>query len=183
HLPSVDLDFVKHAEDEYHSIFNTGKSEEVDAARFRLVWALVHSTHRGHQSRGLELCRAKLREQAKDKEYRYFAAVACYNMGQYIDSRRELSSLLQVSRRGLTRCRFRLCFTASQSGFGWGTSRLPPGGVPAGLGGGRYCARGAYGGGDRGGTGGSGAGHLLRIWPEALKQGCRQGWRLNKAMN
>lgn len=35
HLPSVDLDFVKHAEDEYHSIFNTGKSEEVDAARFR----------------------------------------------------------------------------------------------------------------------------------------------------
>ncbi|GIL64459.1 hypothetical protein Vafri_18375 [Volvox africanus] len=95
HLPSVDLDFVKHAEDEYHSIFNTGKSEEVDAARFRLVWALVHSTHRGHQSRGLELCRAKLREQAKDKEYRYFAAVACYNMGQYIDARRELSSLLQ----------------------------------------------------------------------------------------
>ncbi|GIL64460.1 hypothetical protein Vafri_18375 [Volvox africanus] len=98
HLPSVDLDFVKHAEDEYHSIFNTGKSEEVDAARFRLVWALVHSTHRGHQSRGLELCRAKLREQAKDKEYRYFAAVACYNMGQYIDARRELSSLLQVWR-------------------------------------------------------------------------------------
>ncbi|EFJ40492.1 hypothetical protein VOLCADRAFT_108124 [Volvox carteri f. nagariensis] len=95
HLPSVDLDFVKHAEDEYHSIYQTGTSDEVDGARFRLVWALVHSTNRSHQSRGLELCRAKLREQAKDKEFRYFAAVASYNLGQYIEARRELSSLLQ----------------------------------------------------------------------------------------
>ncbi|GLC36733.1 hypothetical protein PLESTB_000788600 [Pleodorina starrii] len=95
HLPSVELDFVKHAEDEYHSIYQTGTTEEVDAARFRLVWALVHSTSRSHHARGLELCRAKLREQTKDKEYRYFAAVASYNMGQYIESRRELATLLQ----------------------------------------------------------------------------------------
>ncbi|KXZ44488.1 hypothetical protein GPECTOR_67g329 [Gonium pectorale] len=94
-LPSVDMDFVKHAEEEYHSIYQTGTSEEVDAARFRLVWALVHSASRSHQSRGLELCRTKLKEQQKDKEYRYFAAVAAYKLGHYIEARRELSSLLK----------------------------------------------------------------------------------------
>ncbi|GFR50117.1 hypothetical protein Agub_g12267, partial [Astrephomene gubernaculifera] len=96
HLPSVDLDFVKHAEDEYHSIYQTGKTDEVDAARFRLVWALVHSANRGHQSRGLDLCRAKLQgQQQQDKEYRYFAAVAAYNLGRYIEARRELATLLK----------------------------------------------------------------------------------------
>ncbi|KAG2487293.1 hypothetical protein HYH03_014133 [Edaphochlamys debaryana] len=95
HLPVVDLDSVKLAEDEYRSIYHSGSAEEVDSARFRLVWALVHSTTRLHQARGLELCRAKLKELPNDREFRYFAAVACYNLGHYIDARRELSALLK----------------------------------------------------------------------------------------
>ncbi|PNH11589.1 hypothetical protein TSOC_001557 [Tetrabaena socialis] len=97
HLPTVDLDFVKLAEGEYRAIFQTGSAEEVDSARFRLIWALVHSTRRDHHARGLELCRAKLtvleqqqkqqqqqKEQEKPdatngpnlREFRYFAAGA-----------------------------------------------------------------------------------------------------------
>eukprot|EP00198_Chlamydomonas_reinhardtii_P011259 XP_001700596.1 predicted protein [Chlamydomonas reinhardtii] len=98
HLPVVDLDLVEHADSEYRSIFQTGSAEEVEAARFRLIWALVHSSQHRHQTRGLELCRASLAaglQPPADREHRYLAAVACYKLGQYIEARRELARLLQ----------------------------------------------------------------------------------------
>ncbi|KAG2453270.1 hypothetical protein HYH02_002593 [Chlamydomonas schloesseri] len=97
HLPTVDLDLVEHADSEYRSIFQTGSAEEVEAARFRLIWALAHSSQHRHQARGLELCRTSLQglKPPGDREYRYLAAVAAYKMGQYIEARRELAKLLQ----------------------------------------------------------------------------------------
>lgn len=92
----MDLDFVAHAEEEYRSIYHSGKPEEVDSARFRLVWALVHSTSRKHQKRGYDIAQQKLQDDNKDaKEYRYFAAVACYNMGRYVEARKEVTTLLK----------------------------------------------------------------------------------------
>ncbi|KAG2428352.1 hypothetical protein HXX76_010497 [Chlamydomonas incerta] len=97
HLPVVDLDLVEHAESEYRAIFQTGSAEEVEAARFRLIWALVHSAQHRHQARGQELCRTALAalKPPGDREYRYLAAVAAYKMGHYIEARRELAKLLQ----------------------------------------------------------------------------------------
>lgn len=99
-LPVSDLEFVSQAQAEYDSLFQTGTADEVDSARHRLVWALVHSPHSKHQQRGLEICRLKLQDRsasASGREFRYFAAVACYNQGKYIEARREVSALLQES--------------------------------------------------------------------------------------
>ena len=103
----------------------------------RLVWALVHSPHSKHQQRGLEICRLKLKDKgsaasSSSREFRYFAAVACYNQGKYIEARREVSALLQVRaavrldpcavrvhhaspRCALHGCKFAACHTMRQA--------------------------------------------------------------------
>ncbi|KAF5830590.1 hypothetical protein DUNSADRAFT_14320 [Dunaliella salina] len=100
-LPLVDPELVLQCQEEYQSFFNSGTQEELDAARFRLVWSQVHSTDLKHAERGSSIARAKLQDlkdvRLKDyKEYAFLLAVACYRLGKYVEARRLLKQVLQA---------------------------------------------------------------------------------------
>lgn len=100
-LPTTDPEIVHGMQAEYDQAFRTGSEEELDAARFRLVWAMVHSSDTRHVSRGLELAKRKVADSPKmsekdSKELRYLAAVGCYRLGKHVEARHLLKELLLV---------------------------------------------------------------------------------------
>mmetsp|Transcript_5554 Transcript_5554/g.9693 ORF Transcript_5554/g.9693 Transcript_5554/m.9693 type:complete len:152 (-) Transcript_5554:386-841(-) len=100
-LPSTDPDMVHQLQTEYDQAFISGSQQSVDEARFRLVWASVHSSDLKHVHRGLALARARLESAlvtvADKRDLQYLAAVGEYRLGQYVESRRLLRQVLQGS--------------------------------------------------------------------------------------
>ncbi|WIA34056.1 hypothetical protein OEZ86_012434 [Tetradesmus obliquus] len=92
-------DQVAQFQAEYQAAFQSGSQDELEAAKCRLIWALVHSTTRSNQQRGLELAQAALdndqRSQDQDRELRYYQSVALFLLGRCLDARRTLTTLLQ----------------------------------------------------------------------------------------
>ncbi|KAL6756557.1 hypothetical protein V8C86DRAFT_2647363 [Haematococcus lacustris] len=99
-LPTTDPEVVHNCQADYDAAFRSASQDEVDSARFRLAWALVHSTDTGHVRRGLNLARAKLQDKAKMKasdvrDMSYLAAVARFRLGEYLAARTEIKELLR----------------------------------------------------------------------------------------
>ncbi|KAF8066191.1 FIS1A [Scenedesmus sp. PABB004] len=98
-LPATTDDQVHSFQAEYSAAFESGSPSELEAAKCRLIWALVHADSRAHQQRGADLAAAALdndqRTQDQDRELRYYLAVAQFKLGRCLDARRTLTSLLQ----------------------------------------------------------------------------------------
>lgn len=85
---------------EYEAVFLAGRSQkECDDARIRLIFSLVHSRVSKDLERGRSLALAQLsRTDASpqdQRELRYLAAVALYNLRRYVEARRELEALME----------------------------------------------------------------------------------------
>ena len=100
-LPIIDHETVTDMLGEYEAAFTQGRSQkEIDDARIRLIFSLVHSTDRKHLERGRSLAVSQLSNAAKEsppldqRELRYLAAVSSYKLRNYVESKRELESLL-----------------------------------------------------------------------------------------
>ncbi|KAI8467546.1 MAG: hypothetical protein J3K34DRAFT_430089 [Monoraphidium minutum] len=99
-LPVTTDEQVAQFQAEYQSAFSGGSQQELESAKCRLVWALVHAAaSRTHLQRGLDLAEAALEGggSAADvrRELRYLAAVAQYNLNHTIKARRSLKALLE----------------------------------------------------------------------------------------
>eukprot|EP00775_Hariotina_reticulata_P006074 gene6074-6313_t len=97
-LPVTTDEQVAQFQAEYQAAFNTGSQDELEGAKCRLIWALVHSMTRTNQQRGLDLAQAALdndtRTTDQDRELRYLLAVAMFKLGRCLDARRTLTALL-----------------------------------------------------------------------------------------
>lgn len=99
-LPQTTEEQVSQFQADYQSAFGGASQDELENAKCRLIWALVHhSSSRTHLQRGLDLAEAALesdrRTADQDRELRYLASVAMYNLGNYIKARRGVRALLE----------------------------------------------------------------------------------------
>eukprot|EP00798_Chlamydomonas_sp_ICE-L_P019839 gene19839-26530_t len=109
-LPVAEQDVVIAAQSEFEQQFRDGSTEELEAARFRFVWALAHGPHNPQVERGLKMAKQRLEEfgypdkMQKDlseekarqlQEYLYLAAVAAYKLRKYVEARSDLKYVLQ----------------------------------------------------------------------------------------
>eukprot|EP00878_Enallax_costatus_P005214 GHUV01005480.1.p1 GENE.GHUV01005480.1~~GHUV01005480.1.p1 ORF type:complete len:152 (+),score=43.82 GHUV01005480.1:278-733(+) len=98
-LPCTTDEEVSQFQAEYQAAFAAGSQDELEAAKCRLIWALVHCNTRTNQQRGLDLAQAALdndqRSQDQDRELRYYLSVAQFKLGRCLDARRTLTGVIK----------------------------------------------------------------------------------------
>lgn len=96
-LPPADPELVDAIVQELKTISKDDR-KAYSAARFRYGWALVHSTRKQDVPKGLKLCQTMLRDKEGDeRDLLYLLAVAQYRQKTYLDARKTLDRLLEVS--------------------------------------------------------------------------------------
>lgn len=78
-LPVTDKEMVASFQQEYAAATQSGVQQQVEDAKARLVWSLVHSATRNHVETGLAMAKEAARHTSSEqREYRYLTAGAAH---------------------------------------------------------------------------------------------------------